>query len=59
MSALAMIHPEHIAQLTFHDCFDTAIKGTHSMNAVFVVLKPGIGFDPAKGSYVTSNAKHD
>ena len=59
MSALAMIRPEHIAELTFHDCFDYAIKGTHSMNAVFVVLKPGIGFDPAKGSYVTTNAKHD
>ena len=29
------------------------------MNAVFVVLKPGIGFDPAKGSYVVKGAKHN
>jgi len=57
MSALAMIRPEHIAELTFHDCFDSAIKGIHSMNAVFVVLKPGIGFDPAKGSYVVKSGK--
>jgi hypothetical protein len=59
MSALAMIRPEHIAELTFHDCFDYAIKGTHSMNAVFVVLKPGIGFDPAKGSYVVNSGKKE
>jgi hypothetical protein len=45
--------------MTFRDCFDTAINGMHSTNALFIVLKNGIAFDPAKGSYVTKNGKHD
>jgi Carboxypeptidase regulatory-like domain len=59
MSALALIHPEHIAQMTFRDCMDTAIKAFHSTSAVFVVLKNGIAFDPTKGSYVLKTGKDD
>lgn len=51
MSIMAAVHPEHIAELSFKDCFDYAIKGLHSTNAVFIVLKPFIGFDPKRGTY--------
>jgi hypothetical protein len=51
INALAMIKPEHIAQITFRDCRDKPIAGMHSTSAVFVVLKAGIAFDPATGSF--------
>src|ERR1051325_8354122 len=51
INALAMIKPEHIAQITFRDCRDKPIAGMHSTSAVFVVLKNGIAFDPATGSF--------
>jgi hypothetical protein len=52
ISALSMIKPEHIAEMTFRDCRDKPIAGMHSTSAVFVVLGLDIGFDPATGSYV-------
>lgn len=52
-SALASIHPEHIEEMTYVDCLDgKSTDVPHGQNAVFVVLKPGVGFDPGIGSYV-------
>ncbi|HXD47157.1 MAG TPA: carboxypeptidase-like regulatory domain-containing protein [Gemmatimonadaceae bacterium] len=51
-SVLATIHPEHIAEMTFHDCNDFSINRAHARNALFVVLKPGVAFEPGIGSYV-------
>jgi hypothetical protein len=51
LNALALIKPEHIAQITFRDCREKPIAGMHSTSAVFVVLKDGIAFDPATGSF--------
>lgn len=51
-SVLASIHPEHIAEMTFHDCNDLSIDRPHGRNALFVVLKPGIAFEPGIGSYL-------
>jgi hypothetical protein len=47
------IKPEHIAEMKYVDCRDTeATDMPKGQNALFVVLKPGIGFDPAQGSFV-------
>lgn len=51
-SVLATIHPEHIAEMEFHDCNDFSINKAHATNALFVVLKPGVAFEPGIGSYV-------
>jgi len=51
INALALIKPEHIAQITYRTCLDRPIAGMHSVNAVFVVLKDGIAFDPATGTF--------
>ena len=51
MSIMAMIKPEHIAEMTYRDCRDKEIAGPHSKNALFVILAPGIGFDPGKGTF--------
>lgn len=51
-SVLATIQPEHIAEMTFHDCNDLSIDRAHGRNALFVVLKPGVAFEPGIGSYV-------
>jgi hypothetical protein len=51
-SILTSIRPEHVAEMTFNDCFESYIKINHGANSVFVVLKPGVGFEPGLGSYV-------
>lgn len=51
MSVLASIRAEDIAQMTYHDCRDMTVGLIGSENAIFVVLKDGVGFDPGRGSY--------
>lgn len=56
LSILQSIKPEHIAEITYHDCFDMTIGKNHSDMAMFIVLKPGIGYENGTGSYVISDA---
>jgi hypothetical protein len=52
MTVLSEISPEHIAEMTYVDAFDTTIGKIGSQNALFIVLKPGIDYDPGHGSFV-------
>lgn len=52
LSILRSIKPEHIAEVTYQDCFGGAVGKNHSEMAMFIVLKPGIGYDDGVGSYV-------
>jgi hypothetical protein len=51
--ALYEIQPEHIAEMRFRDCFDTTVPDVGGSNALFVVLKAGIVYEPGVGSYVS------
>ena len=51
-SIMWTIKPEHIEQMVYKDCFDTSMPGTHGSSALYVVLKPGVAYDPVRGSYV-------
>jgi carboxypeptidase family protein len=55
LSILHSIKPEHIAEITYHDCFDTSIGKPHDGMAMFIALKPGIGYDEGVGSYVVAD----
>jgi hypothetical protein len=46
------IQPEHVAEMRFRDCFDTTVPDIGGSNALFVVLKPGVVYEPGVGSYV-------
>ncbi len=60
LSILRTIHPEHIAEITYHDCFDASVGKNNSDLAMFIALKPGIGFKNGIGSYVIADsASHD
>jgi len=52
LSILGSIKPEHIEEITYHDCFDVSVGMNHSDMAMYIVLKPGIGFLNGTGSYV-------
>jgi hypothetical protein len=52
LSILHTIQPEHIAEITYHDCFDMSVGKNHSDLAMFIALKPGIGFENGRGSFV-------
>lgn len=54
LSILRWIKPEHIAEVTYHDCFDQSVGKNHSDMAMFIVLKPGIGFKDGVGTYVVA-----
>jgi hypothetical protein len=52
VSVLSDIAPEHIQELTYHDCFDTSMAAVGNNNALFVMLKPGIMYVQDVGSFV-------
>ncbi|HEY6825554.1 MAG TPA: carboxypeptidase regulatory-like domain-containing protein [Gemmatimonadaceae bacterium] len=55
-TVLASIKPEHIAEMEYHPCTDHADDlPTRASNAIFVTLKPGIGYAPVTGSYVLAS----
>jgi len=55
-SVLASIRPEHIAEMSYHDCMDKPLDRNGTDNAIFVVLKYGVGFTLSQGSYVVSDS---
>jgi hypothetical protein len=52
ISILSDIAPEHIAEINYHDCFDTSMAAVGNNNAIFVVLKPGVVYQMNVGSFV-------
>jgi hypothetical protein len=54
-SILSSIRPEHVAEMTFNDCFESYIRINHGANSVFVILKAGVAFEPGLGSYVAED----
>lgn len=53
---LAGIRAGHVAEMHYVSCWTTSVVGPHGVNALFVTLKPGIGFDPKHGTYVADSA---
>ena len=49
---LASIKPEHVAEVRYQDCDDLSLQRANSESALFVTLKPGIGYEQGVGSYV-------
>jgi hypothetical protein len=54
VSVLSDIAPEHIQEITYHDCFDHSMAAVGNNNAVFVVLKPGVTYQQNVGSFVVA-----
>jgi hypothetical protein len=53
---LSSIKPEHIAEMTYNDCFEKSAKVDRGANALFIILKPGVGYSLEDGSYVVEPA---
>jgi hypothetical protein len=50
---LSEIKPEHIEEMTYHDCLEQNVVGNHGEAALFETLKVGVRFDPGRGSYLS------
>jgi hypothetical protein len=50
---MSEIKPEHIEEMTYHDCLEQNVVGNHGEAALFVTLKVGVRFDPGRGSYLS------
>jgi hypothetical protein len=53
---LTTIKPEHIAEITYNDCFEQNASVNQGANAVFIVLKPGVAYIEGEGSVVVDLA---
>ncbi len=49
---LASIHPEHIAEMSYVPARENTMALNQSSNAVFIVPKPGVAFEPVRGSFI-------
>ena len=58
VSVLSEIEPEHIESITYRDCFDHSMAVVGTVNAVFVVLKPGVVYKENVGSFVVETAEN-
>ena len=52
LTILSQVHPEHIAEMRYQDCFDHSMAKVGSTNAIFIVLKPGVQFVWREGTRV-------
>lgn len=59
MTVLSEIKPEHIAEMTYVDQFDHSVGKIGSEGGLFVVLKPGVVYEPGKDTYVQAVATSD
>jgi hypothetical protein len=59
VSVLSDIAPEHIAEIRYHDCFDTSMARVGNNDAIFVTLKPGVVYVQDVGSYVVTRADEE
>lgn len=57
-SIMWTIRAEHVEQMEYKDCFDTSMPGLHANSALYVVLKPGVAYEPGRGSYVADAGEH-
>ena len=58
VSVLSDIAPEHILEINYHDCFDASMAAVGSVNAMFIVLKPGVVYQQDVGSFVLEATDH-
>ncbi len=56
-SIMWSIKAEHIEQMDYKDCLDTSMPGLHANSALYIVLKPGVAFEPGLGSFVVDNER--
>src|SRR6185312_6988277 len=59
MTVLSEIKPEHIAEMTYIDSMDNSVGKIGSEGGLFVVLKPGVVYEPGKETYVQAVATSD
>jgi hypothetical protein len=59
LTTLALIHAEHVAEMTFVECGDYSVVKARGDNALFVTLKPGVRFEQRRGTYVVPTADDD
>jgi hypothetical protein len=52
MTVLSQIKPEHIAEMNYIDSMDSSVGKIGSEGGLFVVLKPGVRYEPGRNSYV-------
>jgi hypothetical protein len=55
MTILSEIAPEHIAEMNYRDCFDHNMKTVGSNNALYVTLKPGVGYRVGRGTFIVDD----
>jgi hypothetical protein len=58
LKTLSLVKPEYIAEISYRDCMEPSIGKIGDQNAAFITLKPGVGFDLSRGTYVVDQRPH-
>jgi hypothetical protein len=58
LTVLGQIKPEHIDQMTYIDSSDNTVGLVGSNDALFIVLKPGIVYEPGRESRLADDTDH-
>jgi hypothetical protein len=53
---LATVHSEHIAEMHYVPPSENTADVNQGGNAVFIVLKPGVSFEPGRGSFISGDS---
>jgi hypothetical protein len=53
---LGNLDPHHVVEMHYSGCSGQAPLGPRGMNALFVTLKPGIGYEPGVGTFVIDSS---
>ena len=53
---LARIAPKYIAEIRYTSCTMQPVAGPRSINALFISLKPGVGFDIKRGAFIADSS---
>jgi hypothetical protein len=56
-TVLSWIHPEHVAEMRYANCWDTSMPEIGTNDALYIVLKPGVKFGWGRGTYVDSGGR--
>jgi len=56
IQTLSEINAEHIAEMAYHDCFDSTMARVGTVDALFIVLKQGVGYRVGVGTFVVEDS---
>jgi hypothetical protein len=53
---LGSLRPEHVVEIRYANCRERSTLGPRGSNALFVTLRPGVGYEVRRGTFIADSA---